>query len=124
MFFIVWFKGCIHIEGIHPLEGGFFRRKVRENRRSGMKVESPLVFYPKYLVETLVKQFRWVSLYLRMRLIYLRVKRDPGRFEYMDLALEPVSDHEEERELFQTEAAQKFLDTVHRNEKIARGEYV
>ena len=23
MFFIVWFKGCIGIEGIHPLEGGF-----------------------------------------------------------------------------------------------------
>ena len=25
MFFIVWFKGCIGIEGIHPLEGGFLR---------------------------------------------------------------------------------------------------
>ena len=123
-FFIVWFKGCIGIEGIHPLEGGFFRRKVRKNRRAGMKIENPVLFYPKYAAETLAKQFKWVSLYLRMRLIYKRVKRDPKRFEYMDLALEPVTDHEEDRELFQTESAQKFLDTVHRNEKITRGEPV
>jgi radical SAM superfamily enzyme YgiQ (UPF0313 family) len=123
-FFIVWFKGCIGIEGIHPLEGGFFRRKVRKNRRSGMKIESPFLFYARYAAETLGKQFKWISLYLRMRLIYKRVKRDPQRFEYMDLALEPVTDHEEDRELFQTESAQKFLDTVHRNEKITRGEAV
>jgi radical SAM superfamily enzyme YgiQ (UPF0313 family) len=123
-FFIVWFKGCIGIEGIHPLEGGFFRRKVRKNRRVGMKIESPLLFYPKYAAETLGKQLKWISLYLRMRLIYKRVKRDPKRFEFMDLALEPVTDHEEDREIFQTESAQKFLNTVHRNEKITRGEAV
>ncbi len=124
MFFIVWFKGCIHIEGIHPLEGGFLRRKVRRNRRSGMNIESPLIFYPKYAAETVAKQWRWLSLYLRMRLIYLSIKRDPSRFDYMDEALEPVTDHEEDRELFQTDAAQKFLETVHRNEKITRGERV
>jgi hypothetical protein len=123
-FFIVWFKGCIGIEGIHPLEGGFFRRKVRKNRREGMKIENPLLFYPKYAAETLGKQFKWISLYLRMRLIYKRVKRDPKRFEYMDLALEPVTDHEEDRELFQTESAKSYLDKVHRNEKISRGETV
>lgn len=124
MFFIVWFKGCIDIEGIHPLEGGFFRRKVRTNRRSGFEIESPLVFYPKYLAETLRKQFQWISLYTRMRIIYKRVKRDPRRLEYTDLALEPVTDHEEEREMFQTVAAKSYLDKVHRNEKIARGEFV
>jgi radical SAM superfamily enzyme YgiQ (UPF0313 family) len=124
MFFIVWFKGCIDIEGIHPLEGGFLRRKVRTNRRSGMPVENPLVFYPKYVGETLWKQLRWITLYARLRLIYRRVKHDPARLEYMDQALEPVSDHEEERELFQSDAARSYLDKVHRNEKIARGQSV
>ena len=123
-FFIVWFKGCIAIEGIHPLEGGFFRRKVRTNRRSGHAIENPLIFYPKYFVETLVKQLRWISLYIRMRVTYKRVKRDPKRFEYMDLALEPVTDHEEEREMFQSEAAKSYLDKVHRNEQLTRGEAV
>ena len=123
-FFIVWFKGCIDIEGIHPLEGGFFRRKVRTNRRSGTRVENPVVFYPKYFFETLAKQCKWISLYIRMRLIYKRVKRDPKSVEYMDIALEPVTEHEEEREMFQSDAAKSYLDKVHRNEQITRGEVV
>ena len=124
MFFIVWFKGCIGIEGIHPLEGGFFRRKVRRNRRPTFQIESPLVFYPKFLVGIMVRQLRWITLYTRMRLIYRRVKHDPKRLEYMDLALEPVTDHEEEREMFQSDAAKSYLDKVHRIERITRGEAV
>src|SRR5688572_4409943 len=58
MFFIVWFKGCIDIEGVHPLEGGFFRRKVRTNRRGGFGLESPMVFYPKYFFGTLARQLK------------------------------------------------------------------
>lgn len=123
-FFIVWFRGCLGIEGIHPLEGGFLRRKVRKNRRSGLKIENPLVFYPKYWLGSVTKLGRWASLYIRLRLIYKRVKRDPNRFSYMDQALEPVTDHEEERQMFQTDAAQSYLDKVHRNERIARGESV
>ena len=124
MFFIVWFKGCIAIEGIHPLEGGFFRRKVRRNRRPGFAIESWVIFYPKILLETVRKQSRWISLYTRMRLIYRRVKHDPQRLKYMDLALEPVTDHEEDRALFQSDAAKSYLDIVHRNEKITAGEKV
>ena len=124
MFFIVWFKGCIDIEGIHPLEGGFFRRKVRRNRRPAFQIENPLVFYPKYFLEIIERQLRWITLYTRMRLIYRRVKKDPKRFEYMDLALEPVTDHEEEREMFQSDAAKSYLDKIHRIERITRGETV
>jgi len=114
MFFIVWFKGCLGIEGIHPLEGGFLRIKSRRNRRSGMKIESTLVFYPKYIAQMMWKQIQWASLYTRMRLIYRRVRKDPKRFEYMDLALEPVNEHEEERELFQSDAAKSYLSKVER----------
>lgn len=121
MFFITWFKGCTGIEGIHPLEGGFLRRKVRYNRRSSMPLESALLFYPRYLAESLLKQFRWISLYLRLRLIYWKVKQDPARLEYVDTALEPVTDHEEDREMFQSEAARSYLDKVHHIEKARRG---
>jgi radical SAM superfamily enzyme YgiQ (UPF0313 family) len=122
MFFIVWFKGCIDIEGIHPLEGGFLRIKSRKNRRSGLPRENPLVFYPKYLLGTLQKQLQWISLYARMRLIYRRVRKDPQRFNYMDVALEPVTELEEDRELFQTEAAKNYMEVVHRNERLARSQ--
>ena len=124
MFFVVWFKGCIDIEGIHPLEGGFLRKKVRLNRRSGTPVEGVVTFYLSSFSELLWKQIRWISLYIRMRKIYRKVRRDPARFDYTDFALEPVSDHEEERGLFQTAAAQSYLDKVHRNERVSRGEYV
>ena len=43
------FYGCIKIKEVHPLQGGIFRRKYRTDRRSGMPLESPFVFYPKYL---------------------------------------------------------------------------
>jgi hypothetical protein len=125
MFFITWFKGCIGIEKIHPLEGGFLRLKHRHSRRSGLPVESPLVFYPKYWATTFWKQIRWISLYLHLRLIYLKIKRDPNRLAYMDLALEPVREDETEtRELFQSETAQKFVIQTKRMEKLRQGQTV
>lgn len=125
MFFITWFNGCIDIEGIHPLEGGFLRRKHRKTRRSGMPLENPLIFYPKTIFETLWKQIRWISLYLRLRLIYRTVRNDPKKHEYMDLALEPVLENETEtRELFQSDAAHKFVEKMNRIEKIRHGETV
>ena len=33
---------------IYPLEAGMIRRKVRRDRRPGMALENPLVFYPRY----------------------------------------------------------------------------
>lgn len=125
MFFITWFKGCIGIEKIHPLEGGFLRLKHRLSRRSGLPLENPLLFYPKYLATMLWKQFRWLSLYLRLRLIYLKIKRDPNRLAYMDLALEPVREDEiETRKLFQSETAQKFVTQTKRMEKLRQGQTV
>jgi radical SAM superfamily enzyme YgiQ (UPF0313 family) len=125
MFFITWFKGCIDIEKIHPLEGGFLRLKNRKNRRAHLARENPFVFYPRTFFEMLGKQFRWISLYTRLRLIYRKVRKDPRKLEYMDLALEPVREDEiETRELFQSEAAHNYLDKIHRNEKARRGETV
>ena len=82
------------------------------------------MFYPKEIALFLRKQFRWVSLYIRTRLVYLRLRKDPARYDYTDKALEPVTEHEEERELFQTATAQTYLDTVHRNRSLSKGEKV
>ena len=48
-----------------------------------------------------------------MRLIYRECVKTQ-RSEYMDLALEPVTDHEEEREMFQSESAKSYLSKVER----------
>ena len=99
------------------------RLKLRRDRRSGKRLESAWVFYPRYLRETVWKQIRWISLYTRLHLIYRRIKRDPRRHEYMDLALTPVIDDEiETREMFQSKAARAYVVQVRRLEKIRRGE--
>jgi radical SAM superfamily enzyme YgiQ (UPF0313 family) len=122
LFFIVWFKGCIDIEKIHPLEGGFLRLKFRRQRRPGLPLEPAWLFYPKYIFETVWKQIRWIALYLRLRLIYIKLKRDPNRHEYMDEALEPVTDDElETREMFQSEVAHTYVAHVQQLEKLRRG---
>lgn len=52
-----------------------------------------------------------------------KIKHDPHRHEYMDLALSPVADDEAETlELFQSEVAQTYVRQERRMEKIRHGE--
>jgi hypothetical protein len=119
---IAWFKGCLEIEGVHPLEGGYLRIKSRLARRPGLPVERVWRFYPRYLWEALSKQVRWVGLYVRLRLIYRRIKQDPHRRAYTDLALTPVADDEiETHELFQSAGAKAFVGERQRLEQIRQG---
>jgi hypothetical protein len=90
----LWFYGCIAIEGVHPLQGGLFRRKYRRDRRPGMKLESPFVFYPRYAWEIVSKHARLLALALRYDRIRRRVEADPAASAYRDQALTPVSDDE------------------------------
>jgi radical SAM superfamily enzyme YgiQ (UPF0313 family) len=101
---MTWFGGSIHIEKVHPLEAGFFRKKYRRDRRSGFAIEPAWKFYPAYWLETVTKLGRWFGTYAGLRLIYNRIKRDPKRYEYMDTALTPVTDEElDTLELFHNE---------------------
>jgi len=119
LFLITWFKGSIDYENIHPLESGFLRRKFRRDRRPGFAIEPVWQFYPKYFTETAIKLVRWGALYLRLRRIYLRIKRDPQRFAYTDLAMSPVADGDEETpELLGTEAARAYVSNEQRLQKI------
>lgn len=103
---MMWFGGSIHIEGVHPLEAGLFRRKYRKDRRPGLAIEPAWRFWPRFAFESVAKFFRWARLYSGLRLIYLKVKYDPKRFEYMDTALTPVTDDDlETLELFHHSAA-------------------
>jgi hypothetical protein len=116
LFLITWFVGSINVEGIHPLEGGFFRLKYRRDRRPGRLLEPAWCFYPRCWWELAVKMTRWAALYLRLRRIYLRIKHDPRRWEYTDLAMTPISDEERTREIFQTDAARAYLSQQRRLE--------
>jgi len=86
---ILWFKLMILFESVHPLEGGAFRLKFRRDRRHGMRIESPFVFYPRYGAEIVVKAWRYLSLYRSSMRMLRDVLRAPDRLTYKDLAIAP-----------------------------------
>jgi len=77
------------VEGVHPLEGGTFRRKYRRDRRPGLRRESPLVFYPSYALETISKLVKYIAAFRRAARLYREVMNDPDRLTYSDLATTP-----------------------------------
>ena len=77
-------------ENVHPLQGGYFRRKIRRHRRSTLPRENPLVFYPRRVREIVETHVKLAAFYLYLHNIRRRVERDPS--PYTDPALEPISD--------------------------------
>ena len=106
LFLLLWFSGCVTIEKIHPLEGGYFRRKVRRDRRPGLPIENPVLFYPRYGAEIVAKHVAVFRLWWRMSKVRRSIKADPDRAAYRDLALTPVADDElDTLEMFQVSEA-------------------
>lgn len=64
---------------------------------------------------------KWTSLYFGLRRMYNQIKNDPHKLDYMDSALTPVTDEEESREIFQTSAAQAYLEQKHRLDRVRKG---
>ncbi|MGA2044309.1 MAG: radical SAM protein [Roseiarcus sp.] len=94
MFLLIWFYGCVTIEKIHPLEGGYLRLKARRDRRPGLPRENPLIFYPKYVFGLIAKHVAISRIVWRMASVRRAIKRDPAARLYMDQALTPVTDAE------------------------------
>jgi hypothetical protein len=91
MFLLLWFYGCVMIEKIHPLEGGYLRRKVRTDRRPGLPIESPLAFYPRYAADLVAKHIALGRMIWRMGRVRRALKRDPDARNYRDVALTPAA---------------------------------
>ncbi len=113
---IVWFYGSVLWEGVHPLESGLIRLKFRRDRRPGLPIESPLVFYPKYLGNLAYKIWCLARLYYKYHPLRRKLDADPSSLDYMDIALKPANDDEfSELEMFQvTDAARAAVARVQR----------
>ena len=75
-------------EKVHPLQGGFLRRKLRTQRRSGLPRENPLLFYPRRVWEIADTHVRLVAYYWFLHRIRRKVERDTR--PYLDPALASV----------------------------------
>ncbi|WP_295386932.1 radical SAM protein [uncultured Thiodictyon sp.] len=87
------FYGCFKFERVHPLQGGFLRRKVRTERRPGLPIERPWVFYPRRVREVWTTYSGLIAYAWQVWRLYQRVKKDTERpdYRYFDQAMEPVT---------------------------------
>ena len=104
------FSGSSRIERVHPLQFGYVRRKIRTQRRHGLPVVNPLVFYPWRAWDFLSVAGKWASLALRYRAILRRVVADKDGAAYMDEALKPATEVDHEHD-FVAGYADKIPDT-------------
>jgi hypothetical protein len=126
---ILWFYLMILFEGVHPLEGGALRLKSRRDRRSGMKLENPVVFYARYWGGTAVKAWRYFRVYRQCKAMLDAALKAPDRWSYSDLAIAPPeADEFEALDLYHAtmggEAAleRKYRDDAIRARGVARDE--
>jgi hypothetical protein len=101
LFLLMWFYGCIVLEKVDPLQGGYLRLKSRTSRRPTFPRENPLVFYPKYVAEQIWKFLRLARETAHLYRLRRQLRHDPAARQYMDQALTPVSESDgETQDLF------------------------
>jgi len=103
---LTWISGANAIERVHPLQFGFLRRKVRTQRRSGMPIENPMIFYPRRAFEIGQSMLQWQARFRKFRNFRKRIEADPAARTYVDDALAPPPLEAAEDHLVQAFASQ------------------
>src|SRR5215510_3833052 len=93
---LVAFATTVRLENVHPLHGGLLSLKHPSERRPGLPRESPWVFWPRLAWETLHKHAVLADMIVRLVLVKMAIARNPAALSYMDEALSPVRDDEDE----------------------------
>jgi hypothetical protein len=93
---LVPFIHMVPVENIHPLQAGLFRRKHRAERRYGLPPESLWAFYSSHIAKTIVNNLKLAGTIFWILQLKRRIERDPRHRSYMDIALAPVEDDDEE----------------------------
>lgn len=108
---ILQFYGSYKYDGVHPLQGGIVRLKVRRLRRPGLKRANPLLFHAARIWETLSNHISLGAFFLRLDKLRKRVEREAQISPYTDVALTPVeSPTDESLEIFKiTDAAREAV---------------
>jgi radical SAM superfamily enzyme YgiQ (UPF0313 family) len=78
---LIMYREFRRLYGVHPLEGGFVRRKYRKDRRPYLPRENPLVFYPNHAAQFLRATFGMAQTYTWLRWKLYKIWHDPKRFE-------------------------------------------
>ena len=112
---------CLRQRVFTRWKAGSCELKYRCDRRPGLPIEPWGVFHWKLAIESAKKLRTYCRLGWQAWRIGRRVKNDPQRYEYTDLALTPVADEDMDKlALFAATAGGEAAVTKHRNEDLAR----
>jgi radical SAM superfamily enzyme YgiQ (UPF0313 family) len=93
---LVQFSTMMQLEKVHPLQSGLFRLRHRTERRPGLPPEPVLAFYCHYVGALVANNVKLIGTVWWIYRLMRRIERDPNRHHYMDQALTPVREDEEE----------------------------
>ncbi|MCH4546903.1 radical SAM protein [Rhizobium changzhiense] len=93
---LVSFATTVPLENVHPLQSGLLRLKTPSERRPDLPRENPLVFWPRFAWETFRKHASLARTIIGLTISAFLISRDAKSKTYMDQALTPVADDEEE----------------------------
>ncbi|MGO7154953.1 radical SAM protein [Rhizobium leguminosarum] len=93
---LVSFATTVPLENVHPLQSGLLRLKTPSERRPDLPRENPLVFWPRFAWETFRKHVSLAGTIIGLTISAFVISRNAKSKTYMDQALTPVADDEEE----------------------------
>ena len=98
---LVRFSTADRLEGVHPLQSGVLRQKHPSERRPGLPRENPLIFWPRYVWQTLKLHALLAGAIGRLAVAAIMITLSSKTQTYTDLALMPVGEaQDEELDLF------------------------
>jgi hypothetical protein len=89
---LVTFSSTVELESVHPLQSGIVRMRHPSERRPNKAAESLTGFWLRFVGDTLRVHGSLAALIVRLTLQARAIQRDPNAIRYMDQALTPVSD--------------------------------
>lgn len=116
---LVSFATTVPLENVHPLQSGLVRLKHPSERRPGLKAENPLLFWPRFVFDTFVKHVKLAGVIGKLAISAYFIAKDPASKTYMDQALTPVADGDDEKLALFTKTAGGTAAVTH-VKKIAR----
>ncbi|MHA1190414.1 MAG: radical SAM protein, partial [Alphaproteobacteria bacterium] len=93
---LVRFSTTVRLENVHPLQSGLFRLKRPSDRRPELPRERPLIFWPRFAWEIVYKHTILSGTIIRLIFTAIVISRSPGSKDYVDQALMPVGEDDEE----------------------------
>jgi radical SAM superfamily enzyme YgiQ (UPF0313 family) len=94
--YLLTFSTTNRLEKVHPLQGGILRLKHPSELRPGLPQENRWLFWPRFTWETLVKHVILAGAIGRLLMWQTVITHSPSAHSYMDPALTPVSDDDDD----------------------------